>query len=266
MKSRIAILVIGIALQALVAVSRFLPVISDWWARQTTAPILYPIATIVSVHFALLTATILVAFLKDAYDRQEWQNKLMGRFHGPQAKPLSDMEFYRDFEARMKRATHSVMICYFAPYPPTEVNYCDRLNYYQAILKTIKNQKGVRFRRIIRDTPQNRVWAGELVKQLSGCPNADLALLRDDPPEKENPLALSVQVIDDDQVFLVALGGHDRDGAYRDLMIIDEATGALMKRYYERLWNRSMVILGSGRPTPDWQAAASGTFESSRGE
>jgi hypothetical protein len=253
MKTRFWIIVGGVILQLAVAATRFLPIVSDWWQKQSSASLLYPVGTILSIHFALLSATVTLMLLTDSSAREKWQDTLLAKMTGAHIKPLSDRQFYPEFEARVKAARHSVSICYFAPYPPSAINNPDRVTYYESILQQMRKRDDLRFRRIIRDSPENRIWAATLLQELEKCANVELAILSDLPPEHENPLAMSVQLIDEDCVVLVALGGHDREGPFRDLLIVHEAAGAALNRYYSRLWAKSKVLLSSGRLTPEGQ-------------
>jgi len=63
------------------------------------------------------------------------------------------------------------------------------------------------------------------------------------------PLALSVQIIDDDKVWIVAAGSHQTKQAFRDVYIQDASVAAAMIEYYDRIWGESVMVLDHGRIT-----------------
>ena len=65
-------------------------------------------------------------------------------------------------------------------------------------------------------TQENIPWIKQLIAELKGLSNADLAVILDRPDHEEASLALSVQLIDGTKVWMVALFGHERKGAHRD--------------------------------------------------
>ena len=61
------------------------------------------------------------------------------------------------------------------------------------------------------------------------------------------PLGMSVQLIDDQKVWLVALKAHDGQGEPRDLYIEHEEVSSAMGRYYDRLWEKAEPMLDGGQ-------------------
>lgn len=110
----------------------------------------------------------------------------------------------------------------------------------------IKKTSGVHFRRIIRKTAANAPWVRDLANRLEGSANAHIRLIKDSEGE-EMPLGMSVQLIDDQKVWLVALKAHDGQGEPRDLYIEHEEVSSAMGRYYDRLWEKAEPMLDGGQ-------------------
>ena len=168
---------------------------------------------------------------------------------------MKDREFYQHFQAAAEQAEHSVRIAYLAPYPPSDVEYKERKRYYDAILSLMKRRDQVNFKRLVRSSPKNDAWLASLVRETSGTPaDVDLAVLtRDLEPEVELPLALSVQVIDKDKVWVVATASHETQNEFRDVFVQNNDFAAAMTEYYDRVWSVSQRLLDRGRITEQGQ-------------
>jgi hypothetical protein len=165
-------------------------------------------------------------------------------------RKLRDDEFYSQFLDAAKGARSVVNIMYLATYPPDDVPTDERQFYYSALLQLIKKRPQVRFRRIVRTSAKNRSWVTEMISLLREVPNADVAILKESEREPM-PLALSVQVIDGEKTWLVAVGSHERVADYRDLYIENRDVAATMQQYYDRLWGKATKLLDSGRITSE---------------
>jgi hypothetical protein len=161
-------------------------------------------------------------------------------------KKQRDDEFYLEFEHAVRTSESSVNICYFAPEPPTYDPDPARKRYYRKLESEMRSRSDVTFRRIVRATEANRVWANNLAKTFSGRSNVSIALIEEDL-DAEMPLALSVQTVDGVKAWLVAIEAHNRKGQYRDVYIESDAFTDAMVKYFDRLWKRSVVVLDSGR-------------------
>ena len=74
------------------------------------------------------------------------------------------------------------------------------------------------FRRLVRDSQKNKAWIAKILTEMSGSRNFSLSMITDDEKE-EHPFALSVQVIDNEKVWLVAVRSHEPGGGPRDLLL-----------------------------------------------
>jgi hypothetical protein len=210
------------------------------------------------VNFVIMLGTLSLLLLKEAGSNIEFQTQLMSKVDGATVRKVTDSEFYAEFEAAQKNAKHTVLICYFAPYAPGDTGHPERRQYYAQLLRTIKQKPSVKFRRLERHSSRKLVWMGQLARRLQGVPNADLAVLDDLPETEDMPLALSVQVVDDNRVWFVAVAGHERTEQYRDVYIQSAEVGEAMKLYFDRLWRKAKVIIDAGRLTAEGQAYLSG--------
>lgn len=249
MKTRNSIIVVAVILQLILALTPLIPGLKSLlpvepserehldWSIQFTG-----------YSFAILTASVALLLIIQDGERQEFQKRLLGAFPQTNIERLRDDEFYTSFLTAIGRAQYSVAIMYLAAHPPDDTKRSDRHRYYDALREAIHRQTGIRFSRIIRLTPKTRSWISELLNSLDGCPNANVAILKDHETD-ERALSLSTQVIDSRKVWLVALKDHERKGAYRDLLIENHVVAEAFQDYYDRIWERCDVYLDAGRLT-----------------
>lgn len=263
-------------LQLLVGLSPLLPYLRNLWGATVQAEL---VPTIIGINFALLSTT-LVTMLATEEQRRNAADKAREdkrtateeregeRLRQGQAEiltkleemaliePLSAHQFYPHFMAAMKAAETRVFISYFAPYPPDKTADPDRLQYYkeQAELPSQPSRSRVAFRRIVRYSDENRAWLRQLVSETKGKTNSDLAFIRDAAGANKMPAALSVQVVDDSHVWLVAVEVHEHSDRHRDLYIRNRRVADAMAKYHQRLWNLSTKLVQSGALTRDGEA------------
>jgi len=206
---------------------------------------------LVGVDFALLTA--LMSYLSiEENEKLNQQIVTLTERAGTTVKALRDEAFYRHFLEAAKDARHTVRIAYFSPTPPDSVDIPDREKYYQEMTDLMWRRGDVRFKRLVRYSDENRAWIERLVRKFAGRHNIDIAVLsRDLPADERMPLAMSVQVVDDEKTYLVAIASHEREGEYRDVFIENPVIAKAMETYYQRLWHVSEELLAAGQLTPD---------------
>jgi hypothetical protein len=262
MNTRLLLLVGAILLQLVLGLSPFLP-----WISQHVAPPDADVGdrlsierTFMGIYMAVLTAYVGVVFLRRDSDEEKFKTNLLtevGRLHAAfaqiaQVRLIKDDEFYGSFLAAARAATDSVSISYFDVRPPKS-HMTEREAYYQQMLDVIKKSRGVRFRRLIRDTPANRAWALQLCEELDRCHHADIALLSDTSVQEVGS-ALSVQVVDTKVTWLVAINSHERVDKFRDVRVDSAEFGEAMTQYYNRLWRMGKPVLTNGEPTEEYYA------------
>jgi len=254
MKLRYTIIVVTLLLELLLALTPFIPATAQIWHREDPTRFYGTLATFVGIQFTILTAALGLLALNVSNEVNTRIAGLELKLPHTIVKRLRDSQFYTEFRAAVESAQHSVRICYFAPYPPSEVAYDDRRKYYREILDLMKKKRDVAFKRIIRHSPANEVWIADLLRELEGRPNNDLAVLRADiPVDNVMPLSLSVQVVDEDKTWLVAIHTHEREGEFRDIYVENPDVALGITGYFDRLWAKSVTVLDHGRITPEGQ-------------
>ncbi len=240
-----------VVIQILIAFSPLIKIVNDVLSPATDyASIRDQFIMIIGFQIALMTGSISLAgniqaaACENAVEQLKAKNRQFDTI-----EKIKDVEFYPKFLSHAETAKDSVDICYLAPYPPDATTHRERHKYYQKILSLMKKNNTVRFRRIVRYSEKNIAWIKSLSAELANIPNSDLAILHDSADTEKMPLALSVQIIDDNHVWLVAVNGHEREGSYRDVYIRNTDYVEVMKHYYNRLWRRSEVLIDSGMIT-----------------
>jgi hypothetical protein len=210
--------------------------------------------TLTGIHAVLVTLFLGAAYASIqgylARLRQEIEISLNEK---PLITTLRDDEFHGDFLLACGRARSHVLITNLTPAPIYFNSSRDRLRYLDDLVKRIQKKPEVQFRRLMRNTPENMALAQKLIQKLEGCPNAYLALIHDSATEA-NPLALSVQIVDDEDCWLVALSSHDRQTNYRDIHVRDRTFAGAIYKYHERLWQKALVVLDRGVITENWRS------------
>lgn len=213
--------------------------------------------TLIGIHSALLVGTLTFRLLEQRHELQAAATRIEEAVRGPRVRKLRDEDFYTEFLQAARRARSSVCICYFGPDSPDSVPDRERKAYYTK-MRLLMRKRGnqVRFRRLLRWSDANERWAGSEITRLLGSPRVDFALLRDlDPTTPKNvmPLALSVQIVDQEVAWIVAVQSHEQIGEFRDAVVEGGDLPCMLQLYFDRLWTHAEVILENGRLTPKGQ-------------
>jgi hypothetical protein len=246
------LLILVFGLQVFVAVVPFIPFFSRLLPENPLArDVLDLQITIFGIQFAIITGYLGITLWLHERAGEAQGKALLAAINAPEMKLLSEHDFYHDFLAAAKRATVRVDIMYLAEEAPDKTRHEERRNYYDRLRQTIASMPRVRFRRIIRNSEDNRRWLSELLPKLvAKCPNADVGILKESGHE-EMPLSLSVQLIDSTHTWFVALQTHEGGTNYRDIYVGSGDFNTAMTGYYERLWDRSECVLRQGRLTAE---------------
>lgn len=236
--------------QVFLACTPFIPKTAGFWHANSPQDFYNSLAGFLGIQLLLLSTAVTVIVAKGVQDQEGGLSEIRSALPLTIVKRLTDSEFYSHFRSAVEEAEHSVRIAYLAPYPPSDVKYEDRRKYYQEILGLMKKRTKINFKRLVRASPKNEVWVADLIRELTGKPNVELSLLtRDLPADLEMPLALSVQVIDGEKAWLVAVGGHETERDFRDVYIENQYVAGVLSDYYERVWQVSEKLLDHGRVT-----------------
>ncbi len=258
MRRSLWVVAIVLLLQILLTASPFIPATASLWHTGEPQRFYEVFAAFVGLQMILLTAAISLILLKESSDAKDRLESVAARLPGTIVKPLKDFEFYIHFRGAVEVADHSVRIAYLAPYPPDEVPSKERKKYDEEILHLMKVRPRVNFRRIVRQSSKNNAWVSELMVALAGKANVDIAVLADLGPEHVMPMALSVQLIDENKVWLVATGSHHTNRHFRDVYIENADVADAITEYYARLWSKSRVVLDHGNITEEGQKLIEG--------
>lgn len=238
--------------QLFVAVTPFVPLTAGVWRASSPQDFYNALAVFTGVQLLLLTTGVTLILLKASQDQNDSFADMQSALPLTIVKKLTGTAFYNHFRSAVEDADHSVRIAYLAPYPPADVPYRNRNKYYQEILELMKKRTEISFRRLIRGSEKNKLWVADLLQELRGRPNVDISWLTKDLPENiEMPLAMSVQVVDGNKTWMVALGEHETKQDYRDIYIENADVTKGMSDYVDRIWSVSEKLLDRGRLTTE---------------
>ncbi len=236
------LLIVVVGLQFLIAVSPLLPRVQAIWGDK-----IEPVE-VLAVNFGALAVLLplLLAF------------ELKSTKHAIEALKLDQLRaemkkaaaFYQDFETAIKDAKDYVDIAYMAAYPPAETADAKRRRYYDELPALMRRREEITFRRIVRASEKNRPWIAKMLKDMKGARNFALAAINDDE-SKADSLVLSVQIVDGELAWLVALESHEPKGGPRDLHVKGKIVADALRLYYSRIWARAEVLMQAGNPTPE---------------
>jgi hypothetical protein len=253
LKFGIWVTIVVLIAQLLLAVTPFVPITAQYWHTDDPQQFYGILGSFVGIELIFLTAALSLILLKESSDTERRLGDIRAVIPGATVNALTEYDFYRQFRAAAEQSRNSVSIAYFAPYPPDDVTSKDRKKYDEEIIGLMKRNAKVNFRRLIRDSKKNRPWIIDLVDNLKGRGNVNVAVLTCDlsSEEHEMPLSLSVQIVDQDKVWIVAAGSHQTEGEFRDVYIENGTVAATLTDYYDRLWSKSVLLLDHGRITED---------------
>jgi hypothetical protein len=204
----------------------------------------------VGIGLGLLTAVLSVLLLEQRHMLESSLTAIQAASRAGAVRLIRDDQFYAEFLQAARLASSTVCICYFGPRAPVSVADTDRKAYYRKIHRVMVNRSGeVKFRRLVRRSPENEAWVATAAEALDGTPRLDIALINDLDETKLMPLALSVQIIDQQKAWLVAVQSHEQIGDYRDVAIEGGDLPKVFQLYFDRLWREAEVILDSGMLT-----------------
>jgi len=160
---------------------------------------------------------------------------------------ISEAEWYGRFLEALRGARTRVKLSYMSNKSPLDSKNPVLKSYYLKLPAEIRKRAPVEFRRLVRAVPGLRNWIEEMVTDLGKVGTFSLACLPDREPETDAIATVSVQCIDEDQVFLVAVGEQQESRGPRDLYVESEEFNRIWNQYYDRLWNRAFLVIDRGR-------------------
>jgi hypothetical protein len=189
--------------------------------------------------------------LTDTSASRQFDNLMSGlrdvRISQPGVTPLVDHDFYERFGKAMQEARTGVSATHLDSQPPNRNKKTPAAEYYDTLIKTIKHNAKVSFRRVERASLEKRVWLEQLVRDYDGVGNFSLGVLLLSSRERRTGL-VSVQLVDENDVVLVAVAEHDSSLGVRDIWITNRAAADLWRHYYEDiLWRPAARVIENGR-------------------
>lgn len=182
---------------------------------------------------------------KDEMDAaiKEWKEALKGV---NRVSAMHQDDFYAQFESKLKTAQKVVDICHFGKEPPLRRDKSNEKEYYDRSSDTVKRSPAT-FRRLERLTPDKLKWIEFLIKTYTNQKNYSLHCLLDDDITSDQLGAVSVQRIDENETYLVALAEHYSTSGIRDIHIVSPEVNQLAAQYFNsRLWGKSTQIIERG--------------------
>jgi hypothetical protein len=232
------------ALQLVLGVSPFIPFVKNniWAPATSVSQFASTLAAYIGIQLVCLSFLVALALI----DFNENVTDALGQYTPLRVRRLKANEFYKDFLGGCIKAEHYVKICYLSPQPPDHGAPRERIAYYKRLVSVVKSNPNTAFKRIVRDSAANRQWVQTLIKQIDKTTNCSIAILKDSGELQAMPLALSVQIIDGTDAWLVAVAEHTGAEAYRDLAIANEHIAQMLDKYFDRLWGLSRVVFEPG--------------------
>lgn len=163
-------------------------------------------------------------------------------------RPIYEANFYDRFLTDVERASHRIEISYFDNKDPRGSSDTKKVEYYQNIgdMAKRKSTNGVEFRRIIRAVPQLEDWVDDILEEHEGTSRYSLACLPDNSPKEPETPHVSIQLIDDNISYLVAVGQQRETSNPRDIFVRSDPMNTQWTEYYEKLWDESYIVLRRG--------------------
>jgi len=159
---------------------------------------------------------------------------------------LHEEKFYAKFRTAVESAAKAVAISHLDTKPPVRRKGSEEAAYYKAFHELVRVRTNVRFQRIERVSPQKIAWLSELVKAHEGHHNFSLSCITSEPEKRKLPY-VSVQIVDEETTFLVAIAEHYDPHTERDILIHDVKATSLWREYYKGLWSSALPVIEDGR-------------------
>ena len=165
---------------------------------------------------------------------------------------LYEEEFYSKFKQMILQATISVDITHLGLTPPLQRKDSLQSDYYKNLYDVYKKSKAT-IRRVERVSVEKIEWIEGLLNKMEGLVNFSMFCLVDNEKElAEMSDYLSVQRVDEEHVFFVAVTEHRSTSKPRDIYIKSKRLGEYFLNYYEtRLIRKSLQVMKDGKMVPD---------------
>lgn len=152
--------------------------------------------------------------------------------------PIPRTELYINLLNLAKEFKRTACNCWFNARPPSSTIRQNRDEYFEKLLERAEKNQNTKLQRLILGTNENISWINELVEKYKDLEHVSLGVYC----HKDKPL--SVQIFDDDKALIV---NRMDQGDTKDLLVKDSISVQILQTYFNDLWERSIVILESGK-------------------
>lgn len=204
-----------------------------------------------SLYFGLASGFIGIVLQIFYNDYKKQRSSIQNTLNNiPKVELLHEEEFYYNFKFLIKNANRNVDITHLSLESPLHTRRSEQKAYYTEFVKIVNKKNEVNFRRVERVSVAKIEWIEKLIKDFSGVTNFSLYCILDPEELRKNDLSdlVSVQRIDDEHTFLIALLEHNSTIGQRDIYIRDKSvTNFYMQYYQNRLIAKSQAIIIDGK-------------------
>ncbi len=233
-------LIIGFLELVIIFFGEFNPLLSGTFHISTETMVI----ALVAVFIFYLT-TKLSHFMNDQHEHfahlTETARQVLEK--SGSAEAIFEDDFYIRFPKECRRARRQVSMAHLDVKPPQMVG--ETGDYYAGLPSLIAGKSDVRYERVERIGPNKQEWIQRLITELGGHENFSLYWLPDGEDRERIP-NVSVQLIDEDIVVLVAVAAHNSPQEPRDIWIRDRDIARLWRNYYDVFLKRAATPLIEG--------------------
>jgi len=164
----------------------------------------------------------------------------------PRVSVIYEDQFYSEFQNAIGKASKAVALSHLDIKPPQQLPGTPAKTYYDNLRRIVRQNPGVRFKRVERIAPEKLAWIEKLVEDFKGYKNFSLACLEIPYVEAKTPY-VSVQLIDDSATYICAVARHYSPYTPRDILINDASANSLWRTYFEEsLWEAAIKVIEDG--------------------
>jgi hypothetical protein len=175
----------------------------------------------------------------------------------PHIERLFEEEYYSKWRVLLKDARRNVDITHLGLEPPRGRKGTSERSYYDDFREIVKSSPAS-FRRVERISLAKLAWIEQLLKDFKSVDNFSLFCIFDKAPEdakRDMSDLLSIQRVDDDHLFIVALREHRSTTGPRDIYIRSKEMREHFSAYFDsRLIGQSVKVIDNGKVLiDDWK-------------
>lgn len=170
---------------------------------------------------------------------------------------LREEQFYATLKVLIASSKDNIDLSHMSLQPPVQKSGSLQESYYKS-LKSIAKKSNSHIRRVERLSKEKIQWIEGLIKDFSKISNFSLFIYKDPSLElqkSEMSALLSVQRVDSEHTFIVALNEHSSISRPRDIYFRSKMlTDYFVKYYQDRIIKHSECIIDNGIfNEPKWQ-------------